>query len=81
MGSTTQKEGKNMKKFENLNGEQKKKAKEFAVKELKSCIDMGLIVYNTYLTEEFIEKEALTAASGSLYTDDGSPILHIGEIL
>lgn len=69
-----------MKNFDELTANQKQSAIDYALKELKDVINMGIITSNIPITNEAMEQLAIIAAEGALYDDDGEKIeyTHVG---
>lgn len=68
-----------MKRFEELNGDQKIAAVLKAKEVLVSSVELGLIETSKTLTNFDINEFALVAAEESLYTDDGDLIADVNE--
>lgn len=64
-----------MKKFHELTVAQKNKAVEMATKEMKDCVELGLIAFDRPVTPSIIRYYAVAAAEGALYTEIGDRII------
>lgn len=62
-----------MKYFHELNNEQQQDAVKFAKDELKESIRLGFLAADRILSDEDVDRIAITAAEGGTYNDEGKP--------
>lgn len=64
-----------MKRFHQLTADQREKAVEYALTELKSCIKMGLIKFDKVVRQDNLRKHAEGAAQDAWYGELGDMVI------
>ena len=64
-----------MKRFNELTKEQQREAVNFALGEIKSCMELGLIKFGNIVNKSHLEEYARIAAEDAYYTEEGDTVI------